>query len=128
MIELRSDTFTLPTPAMLEAMTHASLGDDVYGEDPTVRSLEELAAHKLGKEAACLMPSGTMANLASVLAHCHPGSAALIGDQSDIYVYEDEGLAKCGGVTYHPLPTQPDGTLLLSDMSAQFDKSAYSSP
>src|SRR5947207_1140549 len=110
MIELRSDTFTLPTAEILAAITSAQLGDDGYREDPTVIRLEELAAAKLGKEAACLMPSGTMANLASVLAHCHPGSAALIGDQSDIYVYEDEGLAKCGGVTYHPLATQPDGT------------------
>jgi len=116
MIELRSDTFTLPTPAMLEAMTHASLGDDVYGEDPTVRSLEELAAHKLGKEAACLMPSGTMANLASLMAHCPRGSKVLVGDESDIFIYEAGGASVCGGIVYAPVPTQVDGCLLVSDL------------
>lgn len=116
MIELRSDTFTLPTPAMLEAMTHASLGDDVYGEDPTVRSLEDLAAHKLGKEAACLMPSGTMANLASLMAHCQRGSKVLVGDESDIFIYEAGGASVCGGIVYAPVPTQKDGRLLVSDL------------
>src|SRR4051812_33541806 len=106
MIELRSDTFTLPTPAMQEAIAHAVLGDDVYGEDPTVGHLEELAARKLEKEAACLMPSGTMANLAAMLAHCPRGSKVLVGNESDIYIYEAGGASVCGGLMYEPLATQ----------------------
>ena len=73
MIELRSDTFTLPTPAMLQAIAGAELGNYDYNEDPTVKRLEELAAARLGKERACLMPSGTMANLALIRAHWSPG-------------------------------------------------------
>jgi len=110
-IELRSDTFTLPSAAMREAMAGAELGDDVYGEDPTVRRLEELAARMVGKEAACLMPSGTMANLAAILAHCPRGHELLVGDESDIYLYEAGGASVLGGVVYHPLPTRPDGTI-----------------
>src|SRR5438034_4685028 len=98
MIDLRSDTFTLPTSAMRAAIADAALGDDVYSEDPTVRALEELAARTLGKEAACLMPSGTMANLASIMAHCPRGSKAIVGDESDIFVYEAGGAANCGGI------------------------------
>ncbi|KAA2254644.1 low-specificity L-threonine aldolase [Solihabitans fulvus] len=120
MIELRSDTFTLPTSAMLRAMGEAPLGDDVYGEDPTVRELEERAAHVLGKEAACLLPSGTMANLASILVHCPRGSKALVGAESDIYVYEAAGASVCGGVAYEPLPNQPDGTIELADLRRGF--------
>jgi threonine aldolase len=125
LIEFRSDTFTLPSPEMLAAMVSAPLGDDGYGEDPTVIQLEALAASKLGKESACLMPSGTMANLASILSHCaSPGDIAIVGDQSDIYVYEDKGLAGCAGVLYCPLPTQPDGTLLLADVESAFRHAA----
>jgi len=118
MIELRSDTFTLPSSAMRDAIATASLGDDVYGEDPTVRALEERAAARLGKAAACLMPSGTMANLASVMAHCPRGSKLLVGDESDIFLYESNGAAICGGIVYEPIPTQADGRLLLSDLAA----------
>ena len=110
-VDLRSDTFSLPSPRMLEAMATARLGDDVYGEDPTVRELEARAAELLGKQAAVLMPSGTMANLAAVLAHCPRGTKAIVGDQSDIYVYEAGGASVCGGVVYHPVPNRPDGTL-----------------
>ena len=128
MIELRSDTFTLPTAEMMSAIVEAPLGDDGYREDPTVIRLEELAAAKLGKEAACLFPSGTMANLASLLAHCpEKGSIALIGDQSDIHVYEDFGLAGCAGVVLKTVPNQADGTLLLSDLEREFDKAASTS-
>ncbi|MGZ4135141.1 MAG: beta-eliminating lyase-related protein, partial [Tumebacillaceae bacterium] len=112
MIEMRSDTFTLPTKAMLEAMPKAALGDDVYGEDPTVKQLEELAAKMLGKEAAIFMPSGTMANLASLMAHCPRGSKVLVGNETDIYIYEGAGASVCGGIMYEPIPTQPDGRLL----------------
>jgi len=115
MIDLRSDTFTLPTPEMLQAMVTSPLGDDGYGEDPTVNKLERLTADKLRKEAACLMPSGTMANLASILAHCRPDTRVLVGDKSDIFVYEHPGSVY-GGVTYQPVPTQADGQLLLEDL------------
>lgn len=117
MIELRSDTFTLPTPAMLEAMTHAALGDDVYSEDPTVQRLEKLAADMLGHEAACFMPSGTMANLASILVHCPRGHEVLVGNEADIYHYEAGGASIVGGIVYHAVPTQPDGTLRISDIA-----------
>lgn len=118
MIEMRSDTFTLPTPEMLSAMTSAPLGDDVYGEDPTVRRLEELAAGVTGKQAACLMPSGTMANLAALMAHAPRGSEVLVGSESDIAIYEAAGASVCGGLAYHPVPTQPDGRLGLDDLAA----------
>jgi threonine aldolase len=110
-IELRSDTFTLPTESMRAAMTSAPLGDDVYGEDPTVNRLEALAAQRLGKEAACLMPSGTMANLASLLVHAKRGEKVLVGAESDIYLYEAAGASVCGGLAYEPIPNRPDGTL-----------------
>jgi len=116
-LEFRSDTFTLPTPSMMAAIARAELGDDVYGEDPTVRRLEELAAETLGKEAACLVPSGTMANLTAILSHCPRGAKILVGDESDIYVYEAGGASVCGGVVYEPVPTQPDGRLLVEDLA-----------
>jgi threonine aldolase len=104
-VELRSDTFTLPTPAMREAMATAPLGDDVYGEDPTVRALEERAADLLGMSAACLMPSGTMANLAALTAHAPRGSRVFVGRESDIYVYEAHGVSVCSGVALDPIDT-----------------------
>ena len=119
MIELRSDTFTLPTAEMLRAIATAPLGDDAYREDATVLRLEALAASRLGKAAACLMPSGTMANLASVLSHCAERGrpAALVGDQSDIWVYEDASVARWAGVAYRPVPTRADGTLPLDEIA-----------
>jgi threonine aldolase len=119
-VELRSDTFTLPTSRMLDAMARAPLGDDVYAEDPTVNALEKRAADLLGKEAACLMPSGTMANLASLMAHCPRGAKAIVGEDSDIYVYEAGGASVCGSIVLHPIPNQPDGTLRLADLEAAF--------
>jgi threonine aldolase len=116
MIELRSDTFTKPTPEMLAAVQDAELGDDVYGEDPTVRRLESLAAELLGKESACLAPSGTMANLASILAHCERGRKAIVGDESDIFLYEAGGPSVCGGVVLEPLRTARDGRLPLEEL------------
>lgn len=108
-VELRSDTFTRPTPEMLEAMVRAPLGDDVYGEDPTVRLLEEKAAAVMGKPAACLMPSGTMANLAALTVHAPRGSRALVGRESDIYVYEAHGVSVCSGVALDPVPVDATG-------------------
>ncbi|WP_395367088.1 GntG family PLP-dependent aldolase [Streptomyces sp. YH02] len=110
-VELRSDTFTLPTPRMLEAAVRAPLGDDVYGEDPTVLELERIAADLLGKAAACLMPSGTMANLTALMTHCPRGSKVLVGRESDIYVYEAGGASVSGGIVYEALPNRADGTI-----------------
>src|SRR5215510_9719922 len=113
---------------MMSAISTAPLGDDGYREDPTVIELEELAARKLNREAACLTPSGTMANLAAILAHCPmKGSIALVGDQSDIHAYEDQGLAECAGVVLKAIPTQPDGTLLLSDLEEEFSTATLAS-
>lgn len=120
MIELRSDTFTLPTEAMRHAMATADLGDDVYGEDPTVRELEHRVADRLGKAAALFVPSGTMANLCALLTHVPRGGKVVVGDETDIYVYEAGGASVCGGLVYHPVPTQPDGTLALADLAAAF--------
>lgn len=123
MIELRSDTFSLPTLAMRKAILAAQLGNDDYGEDPTVLELEMLTAKKLGKEAACLMPSGTMANLASILAHCrYSQNVVLVGERSDIYAYEAEGALLCRGLTYEPIPTETDGTLRISNLELAFGK------
>jgi threonine aldolase len=115
-IDLRSDTVTRPTPAMLEAMAKAPVGDDVYGEDPTVNRLEGLAAEMLGKEAAVFVPSGTMGNLISVLAHCGRGDEVILGDLAHIFLYEQGGSAALGGVHPRSVPTQPDGTLHLDDI------------
>ncbi|MCB9762420.1 MAG: threonine aldolase [Alphaproteobacteria bacterium] len=118
MIDFLSDTVTHPTPEMRRAMAEAPVGDDVYGEDPTVNRLEAMAAERLGKEASCFMPSGTMANLTSVLTHCPRGYEVLLGDESDLYHYEAGGYSVVGGVVVHPIRTRPDGTLALSDIRA----------
>ncbi|MDQ4021082.1 MAG: aminotransferase class I/II-fold pyridoxal phosphate-dependent enzyme [Actinomycetota bacterium] len=111
MIELRSDTFTMPTPQMLEAMTTAELGDDVYGEDPTVARLETRAAELVGQQAACFVPSGTMANLCAILAQVDRGRAVIAGDRSDLYYFEAGGPSVLGGVVLRPVRNLPDGTL-----------------
>lgn len=97
-IDLRSDTVTQPTEAMREAMARAAVGDDVFGDDPTVRALEEKAAFLLGKEAALFLPSGTMANLAALLSHTTPGQEVLLGRQCHIYRYEVGGLSRVAGL------------------------------
>lgn len=98
-------------------MQRASLGDDVYGEDPTVNELQRLAAELLGKEAALFVPSGTMGNLISLLVHAPRGTEVLVGDESHIYHYEQGGASTLGSLVMHPVPTQPDGTLLLEDLT-----------
>ena len=97
-IDLRSDTVTQPSPAMREAMAKAVVGDDVYGEDPTVNRLEELAAEMTGMEAALFVTSGTMGNLASLLAHCGRGQDVILGDESHIYHYENGSASSLGGL------------------------------
>ncbi len=97
-MDLRSDTVTIPPKEMLETILEAELGDDVYGEDPTVKELEELAAEKMGKEAALLVTSGTQANLVSIMAHTRHGDEVIVEAESHIYNYEVGGLAAVAGV------------------------------
>ncbi|UCD53154.1 MAG: low-specificity L-threonine aldolase [Phycisphaerales bacterium] len=115
-IDLRSDTVTLPTAAMREAISNAELGDDVFGEDPTTIRLEKMAAERMGKEAAMLVASGTMGNLVCVLTHCGRGDEAILGDQSHTFLYEAGGIATLGGVHPHTVANQPDGTLRIEDI------------
>ncbi len=117
-IDLRSDTVTKPTPEMREAMAEAEVGDDVYGDDPTVNKLQEKAAEMLGKEAALFVPSGTMGNLLALLVHCSRGEEVIVGDKSHIYVNEAGGMAALGGIYPHPISNQKDGTLRLDDIRA----------
>jgi threonine aldolase len=117
-VDLRSDTVTRPTPDMREAMARAEVGDDVFGEDPTVNRLQTMAADRLGKEAALFVPSGAMGNLAAVLSHCGRGDEVILGDQCHTYVYEAGGVAALGGVHPRALATQPDGMLALDDIQA----------
>jgi threonine aldolase len=116
-IDLRSDTLTVPTPAMREAMASAEVGDDVFAEDPTINKLQEMAAAKLGFEAALFVSSGTMGNLSAMLAHCGRGEEIILGDQSHIYIYEGGGTAVVGGIHPRSVPNQPDGTLKLEDIA-----------
>jgi threonine aldolase len=97
-IDLRSDTVTLPTEEMLEAIRHAKLGDDVYGEDPTVKKLEEMAAEKMGKEAALLVTSGTQANLVSLMNNAKRGDLVFLEAESHIYWYEGGGISAIAGL------------------------------
>jgi threonine aldolase len=110
-VDFRSDTVTHPTPEMRAAMAAAEVGDDVYGEDPSVNRLQDMAAGLLGKQAALFVPSGTMGNLASVLAHCQRGDEVILGDQSHVFINEAGGIAAFGGVQPHTLPNEKDGTL-----------------
>jgi threonine aldolase len=116
MIDLRSDTVSLPTPAMRQAMAQAEVGDDVFGEDPTINRLQEMAAARMGKEAALFVPSGTMGNLAAVLSHCGRGDEVIMGNLGHIFLFEGGGVAALGGVNPFTLPNQPDGTLNLEDI------------
>lgn len=104
MIDLRSDTVTLPTAEMRRAVFEAEVGDDVYGQDPTVNRLQELAAEMIGKEAAMLVPSGTMGNQIAVLTHCRPGTEIILEADSHIYYYEAAAASVFAGVQPRPLP------------------------
>ncbi len=117
-IDLRSDTVTKPTPEMREAMAEADVGDDVYGDDPTVNRLEELAAEMLGKEAALFVPSGTMGNLIALLVHCQRGHEVIVGNRSHIYLNEAGGMSALGGIQPCPVENQPDGMLAIDDILA----------
>ncbi|MDR0998007.1 MAG: threonine aldolase, partial [Treponema sp.] len=114
-IDLRSDTVTRPTAEMREAMAAAEVGDDVYGDDPTVNRLEELAARTLGKEAALFVPSGTMGNQLCVMTHTRPGNEIIAGAASHIVHYEAGAAAKLSGVAY-ALADNPDHFIRAGDV------------
>lgn len=119
MIDFRSDTVTLPTPEMREAIARAEVGDDVYGEDPTVNRLQEMAAHMMGKEAALLVPSGTMGNLAAFLTHCTRGTKAITGSESHTYVYEAGGASALGGIMLATVRNLSGGELDLEELERE---------
>ena len=112
-IDLRSDTVTRPTAAMLDAMYSAATGDDVYGEDPTVNELEDTIARLTGKEAAVFAPSGTQTNLIALLSHCQRGHEYIVGQTGHTYMYEGGGAAVLGGIQPNPVAFAEDGTLPL---------------
>jgi threonine aldolase len=117
-IDLRSDTVTLPTAAMREAIVRAELGDDVFGEDPTINRLEAMTAERTGMEAGLLVTSGTMGNITSILTHCGRGEEVILGDCSHIFINEAGGMSALGGIFPHTIPNQPDGTLHREDIEA----------
>src|SRR5208337_770689 len=113
---LRSDTVTLPTPEMRDAIARAELGDDVYREDPTVNRLEELAAEVTGKQAALLVASGTMANLIALMVHCPRGRKAIVGAKAHTFIYEAGGASVVGGIAMVPVANLETGALDLTEL------------
>ena len=118
MIDLRSDTVTRPSAAMREAMASAEVGDDVFGDDPTVKALEERAAAMFGMEAGLYFPSGTQSNLAALMAHCGRGEEVIVGQDAHTYRYEGGGAAVLGSIQPQPLANLPDGSLDLAMVEA----------
>jgi len=117
-IDLRSDTVTRPTPAMREAMARAEVGDDVWGDDPTVNRPQATLAERLGFEAGLFFPSGTQCNLAALMAHCERGDAVLVGQDAHTYAHEGGGMAVLGSIQPQPLEHEADGTIALSRLAA----------
>lgn len=117
-VDLRSDTVTQPTPGMRAAMMNAPLGDDVFGDDPSVNALQEKIADMLGFEAALFMPTGTQSNLCGILAHCQRGDEYIVGHNAHTYLWEAGGAAVLGSVQPQPIAHQPDGSLALKDIEA----------
>ena len=117
-VDLRSDTVTQPTPAMREAMFAAPLGDDVFGDDPTVNALQARIAEMLGKEAAIFVPTGTQSNLVAIMSHCGRGDEYIVGQMAHTYRWEGGGAAVLGSVQPQPLEHQTDGSLALNDIEA----------
>jgi threonine aldolase len=117
-VDLRSDTVTRPSPGMRKAMMEASLGDDVFGDDPTVNLLQERAAGLFGFEAALLFPTGTQSNLAALMSHCQRGDEAIVGSEAHSYRYEAGGLAVLGSIHPQVVPNRPDGTLDLNEVES----------
>lgn len=117
MIDLRSDTVTRPSRAMLEAMMAAPVGDDVYGDDPTVNALQDYAAELSGKEAAIFLPTGTQANLVALLSHCERGEEYIVGQAAHNYLFEAGGAAVLGSIQPQPIDAAADGTLPLDKVA-----------
>ncbi|WP_447555499.1 low-specificity L-threonine aldolase [Vreelandella sp. EE22] len=118
MIDLRSDTVTRPSAAMRDAMMAAPLGDDVWGDDPTVNAFQQTLAGRTGKQAALLFPSGTQSNLVALMAHCERGDEYIVGQSAHTYRYEGGGAAVLGSIQPQPIENEPDGTLALSKINA----------
>lgn len=118
MIDLRSDTVTRPTEQMRQAMARAEVGDDVFGDDPTVRRLEQLVAERLGKEAAVFLPSGTQSNLCALMAHCERGDEYIVANTAHTYRYEGGGGAVLGSIQPQPIEPNADGTMSLEKIRA----------
>lgn len=117
-IDLRSDTVTLPSDEMRRAILSAKLGDDVFGEDPTVNKLEAKAAKIMAKDAGLLIPSGTMGNLVSILVHCQRGTEIILGDKSHTFMYEAGGISSFGGIHSRQLKNLPDGTINIKEIKS----------
>ena len=117
-VDLRSDTVTRPTPGMRQAMLHAEVGDDVFGDDPTVNALQERIAAMTGKEAALYLPTGTQSNLCGLLAHCQRGEEYIVGQLAHTYRYEGGGAAVLGSIQPQPLLMDAQGRMALSDIAA----------
>ncbi|MCP1327581.1 GntG family PLP-dependent aldolase, partial [Halomonas sp. 707D4] len=118
MIDLRSDTVTRPSTAMREAMLAAPVGDDVWGDDPTVNAFQQHLAKRAGKQAALLFPSGTQSNLVALMAHCERGDEYIVGQNAHTYRYEGGGAAVLGSIQPQPIENAPDGTLPLEKITA----------
>jgi threonine aldolase len=126
-VDLRSDTLTHPTPEMRRAMAEAEVGDDVYGEDPTVNALQEAFAERLGKEAALYVPTGTMGNQLAVIVQCRPGTSVLLGARQHLFLYEAGAAGRNAGVQLHPLPDD-DGTIDPADVQRAVDAGRHHHP
>ncbi len=118
MIDLRSDTVTQPTPGMRKAMMEAAVGDDVFGDDPTVNRLQAVLAERAGKEAGLFLPTGTQSNLAGLMAHCERGDEYIVGQNAHTYKYEGGGAAVLGSIQPQPLANAADGTIPLDLVAA----------
>jgi threonine aldolase len=112
-IDLRSDTVTRPTPGMRAAMAAAEVGDDVYGDDPTVNRLQDVLAERFGFPSALFFPTGTQSNLAALMAHCGRGDEFLVGQEAHTYKYEQGGAAVLGSIQPQPLENEPDGSIAI---------------
>ena len=117
-VDLRSDTVTRPTPAMREAMARAEVGDDVFGDDPSVNALQERIAARLGFEAALFVPSGTQSNLCAILSHCQRGDEYIVGQMAHTYRWEGGGAAVLGSIQPQPIEQEADGTMPLAKIAA----------
>jgi threonine aldolase len=118
LVDLRSDTVTKPTPGMRRAMMEAEVGDDVFGDDPTVNRLQAVLAERLGFEAGLLMPSGTQSNLTALITHCQRGDEVIVGQDAHTYRFEAGGAAVLGSIQPQPIENAPDGSLPLDKIAA----------